>query len=749
MRLAIGFVLLAGAWAVSAQSITEAEYFFDNAALAEGSGIPITVSGSEFQASTLLESVDLTALAPGSHVLYFRTRDNLGAWSSAIAQPFLVAGGTTDTMSVSRVTAVEIFFDADPGEGGGQAVSSSSEPALLSVGSLVPDGTPGAHVFSFRAQQDGADWSAPVGQPYFAAAGTADTQVIPFVDRIETFVDVDPGLGLGNDTALVDVDLARSATFTRDSFDIFSVSLGSHTLFWRARDSQGNYSAEQAQGFDTRDLDGDRVADLVDAFPNDPREWGDADGDGIGNNSDPDIDGDGLDNAVDTDDDGDSLPDDYEIANGLDPADPTDAIRDDDDDGLTNTEEFVLGTDPQNPDTDGDTVVDSLDPSPLRVGTITEVPTPSGLSTSDRFGEAVAISGNMMAVGAPEAGGTGAVYLYNLEGGEPVLDSTLELPQNVVLSDFGSAVAMNDSMLAVGAPGFITESEAQAGNPLRVAIYERLGRDWQFKEALTGTGSDLNDDFGSSVALDGTMLAVGAPEDDEGESNGSGAVYVFEFDGDSFKQMDKAKPLDPQPNQRFGASVAVENGRVAVGAPNSPINQATQGLAQMYELLQGNLSSIGTVTGSQSTTGSRFGQSVQLVGGNLLVGAPGDVSDQGSVYQYDPSASFVESRRLSDPEGGAGHEFGASVFAAEDLVAVGAPGAGSGGAVFLYQFAEGLSAKGTPQPDRIDALSGQAGFGAAVAVFEDRVLVGAPSSSDGGSAALERDPRKLFSDGFE
>lgn len=62
------------------------------------------------------------------------------------------------------------------------------------------------------------------------------------------------------------------------------------------------------------DSDGDGVVDNDDAFPVDPTEWLDSDGDGIGNNRD-------------LDDDGDGLPDSYELANGLDPLNANDAGR--------------------------------------------------------------------------------------------------------------------------------------------------------------------------------------------------------------------------------------------------------------------------------------------------------------------------------------------------------------------------------------------------------------------------------------
>ncbi len=58
------------------------------------------------------------------------------------------------------------------------------------------------------------------------------------------------------------------------------------------------------------------------------------------------------------DSDSDGLPDDYELSNGLNPNDPSDASADLDRDGLTNLEEFQRGTDPRNPDTDGDGLKD-------------------------------------------------------------------------------------------------------------------------------------------------------------------------------------------------------------------------------------------------------------------------------------------------------------------------------------------------------------------------------------------------------
>ncbi|HEV7485689.1 MAG TPA: Ig-like domain-containing protein [Thermoanaerobaculia bacterium] len=59
--------------------------------------------------------------------------------------------------------------------------------------------------------------------------------------------------------------------------------------------------------------------------------------------------------------DGDGMPDDWEIANGLNPDDPSDALLDADGDALTNSQEFLIGTNPRLADTDGDGIRDGLE----------------------------------------------------------------------------------------------------------------------------------------------------------------------------------------------------------------------------------------------------------------------------------------------------------------------------------------------------------------------------------------------------
>lgn len=101
------------------------------------------------------------------------------------------------------------------------------------------------------------------------------------------------------------------------------------------------------------DTDNDTISDQLDNCPL------------VSNINQMDTDNDGAGNACDPDDDNDLIPDVYELANGLNPLDNGDATSDYDIDGLAALEEFYAGTRANLSDTDGDGLLDGVDPDPL------------------------------------------------------------------------------------------------------------------------------------------------------------------------------------------------------------------------------------------------------------------------------------------------------------------------------------------------------------------------------------------------
>jgi hypothetical protein len=107
---------------------------------------------------------------------------------------------------------------------------------------------------------------------------------------------------------------------------------GNYVVQLIVNDGAANSKPDTVTISTAQDSDNDGVPDDQDAFPSDPAETIDTDGDGIGNNAD-------------TDDDNDKMPDAWENQYGFDPL-IDDASEDSDGDGLSNLDEFYAGSDP-------------------------------------------------------------------------------------------------------------------------------------------------------------------------------------------------------------------------------------------------------------------------------------------------------------------------------------------------------------------------------------------------------------------
>ena len=164
---------------------------------------------------------------------------------------------------------------------------------------------------------------------------------------------------------------------------------------------------------------------------------------------------------------------------------------------------------------------------------------PSDLSDYGAFGNSVAYDGVTIAVGmAPPGGespGTGGLRLFEDQG--------TTFPQVAQLGDdgsneFGASVAVRGNLLIAGAPEAQIDDGTSSG-PIRQAgnayLFQRVNGIWLMAAGLRGTGHDLfpitsGDYFGTSVALDGGTAFVGSVFD-RTAATAAGAAFVFDLSG--------------------------------------------------------------------------------------------------------------------------------------------------------------------------------------------------------------------------
>ena len=196
--------------------------------------------------------------------------------------------------------------------------------------------------------------------------------------------------------------------------------------------------------------------------------------------------------------------------------------------------------------------------------------TKTGLGTfpsDNEFGYSVAIHGDSAIIGAPQysTGKKGKARIY-IRDNSDVWNGGVSFVPAGISSDamFGFSVAIGEKYAVVGAP-YDDHVKDNAGAAI---VYERVGDEWVEKLKLYSNSPKQNALFGASVAVSGDYIVVGAPEEYSFSSK-AGAVYVFRHDGADWgtpKRIDAAVAGDIEEDAGFGSSVAIDGTTVVVGA---------------------------------------------------------------------------------------------------------------------------------------------------------------------------------------
>ncbi len=328
---------------------------------------------------------------------------------------------------------------------------------------------------------------------------------------------------------------------------------------------------------------------------------------------------------------------------------------------------------------------------------------------ADRFGKDVSLDGERLVIGSPDDDGltdsgdvddSGAVYLFCFDDLEftngalqLIIGAEYEGGKNVDVAldasgEFGSGVSLSGNGLAVGNrhDDNATNSGTDTGS---VFLYSFTNEKFGFPtlegtigEGYTGGKNldmanflDNTDDFGASVSLDGTQLAVGAPGDDISidEGNNDGAVYLFTFADTSFTTPtlqaivgsgytgNGGKDINIETEigeaDEFGSAVSLDSNRLAVGAPNDDGTSGAigdnEGAVYLFTFTDGLFSGgvhVGTIgsgyNGAKDINETNigldetFGTSVSLQNQILVVGAQedsgsgGGCASCGAVFMY-------------------------------------------------------------------------------------------------------------------
>lgn len=350
----------------------------------------------------------------------------------------------------------------------------------------------------------------------------------------------------------------------------------------------------------------------------------------------------------------------------------------------------------------------------------------------DDFGYSVAISEDIIVVGARYANRSGSVFIFTRSSLNEkwALQQILEARDGKKDDQFGTSVAIDDATIVIGAPF----DDAKGNRSGSVYIYTRLGfgpsATWLLKDRLVAEDGEPSDNFGEAVAIDGDTIVVGAPFDDD-EGYNSGSIYIYTQSGSGTEKkwslQQHLVARDGSDSDQFGSSVAIDDDTIVVGARRDDDKGIDSGSVYVYYrsgpdekwLQQGKLKA------QDGAEGDLFGHSVAIDGKTIVVGAHLD-DDQGynsgSIIVLTRSgsgskASWSQRAKQMAQDGADRDQFGASVAIDDNIIVVGS----YFGSVNVY------SRSGATLSRELDHKFGS--NAESVAIKGDTVVVGSHESS--------------------
>jgi hypothetical protein len=225
-------------YAQAPPNITRIEYYIDTDP-GYGNANNLSFSGTNNATATI--NLDITPLDAGVHLVGVRSRDANGAWSHDNKWIFLKPYPNTGATPQPNINRVEWFLDTDPGYGNGTAIAISPATTLsnLAINIDLAPLSQGVHIVGIRSRDANGAWSHDNKWLFLKPYPNTGATPQPNINRVEWFLDTDPGYG--NGTALA-ITPATSVSNLAINIDLATLSQGVHIVGIRSQDANGAWS---------------------------------------------------------------------------------------------------------------------------------------------------------------------------------------------------------------------------------------------------------------------------------------------------------------------------------------------------------------------------------------------------------------------------------------------------------------------------------------------------------------------------
>lgn len=387
----------------------------------------------------------------------------------------------------------------------------------------------------------------------------------------------------------------------------------------------------------------------------------------------------------------------------------------------------------------------------------------SSLSGWHRLGNQVAMDGDTLAVTAAGIEDYAAVYVFAREGDTWVEEAYLvdpnpgehdpHDPYASISSLFGWSLSLSGDTLAIGASREDSGGSGAGADPDQgyldasgaAYVYTRSDGTWSQQAFLKAPVAREGQWFGQSLAVQGDLLAVSAPNESRSEGSTTwysvGRIYLYARDGGSWAHVESLQRSGDVEGEQLGARLDLDGDALVASSAAGVIvfRRSSSGVWSESEIVPQSGWHALDLDGDTLVVGNTYDKSTSR-------GIDGDETDTSGnqvgaawVYTFDGTA-WTQQAYLKAANADSGDRFGHSVSLDGDLLAVGAPGeagveaglngddssnvASDAGAIYLFERTGGSWA----QTGYLKApvVGSDDFFGQQVALQDGLLLAGAP-----------------------
>ncbi|MGV6816602.1 MAG: cadherin-like beta sandwich domain-containing protein [Thiotrichales bacterium] len=254
---------------------------------------------------------------------------------------------------------------------------------------------------------------------------------------------------------------------------------------------------------------------------------------------------------------------------------------------------------------------------------------PPAALENGRFGFSLAMDGSVLAIaelnGIDGSLTGGGVTVYEREDVQWTLKKSIF--SRGASDRFASNIAISGDLLAIGAFDYDGECKIAIPDPGEVSIYERKNGDWIEQSTLYASNGDGGDRFGFSVSLSNDFLAVSAICEDSSRFNPqandatqAGSVYLFKRNGNQWTEITQLKASDAEAHDLFGSRLQLMGENLIVTAPLEDTQARDAGAAYQFSAAN-NWAEKRLIRAIDGKSGDKFGAGLAFDGSTAVISA--------------------------------------------------------------------------------------------------------------------------------